>query len=62
MQLLRQYISFTLLPLFGLVLIPGQYFHMLHGHDDTRCHPQKEAQFEPIHKHCKILQHQFSNY
>ena len=62
MHSFRHHISLILLIFFSIVLIPGEYIHLLYNHRDTECHPGKSAVFDKIHKHCKLLQYKFSNF
>jgi hypothetical protein len=49
-------ISFLLLVVFGLILIPFSLLHELYGHEDTHCTPGESTSIETQHTHCKILQ------
>ena len=61
-HLVTRAIGIFILVVFGMVLVPGDYYHDLAGHRDTRCIQHDGRFFELQHHHCELLKFQLHKF
>jgi hypothetical protein len=54
---LKKNISFFLLLIVSLFIVPVELIHDLYGHEDTICFPHSNTTIEKKHHHCDILKY-----